>query len=125
MQDLDRTSGQGYRTTALLLVPTNGSAPRELLRVSRPEVLEGWSTLNWTPDAKALIVVKTTGETQHFWIVPVDGSKPRKLDVDISKWTLDTVRLHPDGRQIAFYAGEQSEEVWALENFLPNLREGR
>jgi hypothetical protein len=121
MQDLDHVSGEGYRTTALLLVPIDGSEPRELMRVSRPEVLEAWSTLNWTPEGKALLVLKRIGEKREFWIVPVDGSKSHKLNVDISHWTLDNVRLHPNGRQIAFYSGEQSEEIWALENFLPQL----
>jgi hypothetical protein len=27
--------------------------------------------------------------------------------------------VHPDGRRIAFTAGQDSNEVWALENFLP------
>jgi hypothetical protein len=27
--------------------------------------------------------------------------------------------LHPDGRHIAFTAGQDTSEVWAMENFLP------
>jgi len=30
--------------------------------------------------------------------------------------------IHPDGRQIAFTAGEVKEEVWVMENFLPALK---
>ena len=32
-------------------------------------------------------------------------------------WSL-VFDVHPDGRQIAFAAGENSSEVWVLENFL-------
>jgi hypothetical protein len=29
------------------------------------------------------------------------------------------VRLHPDGRRIAFTSGERKSELWVLENLLP------
>jgi hypothetical protein len=34
-------------------------------------------------------------------------------------WSSFGFDVHPDGRQIAFVAGENKEEVWVLENFLP------
>ena len=37
-------------------------------------------------------------------------------------WKGDGIKLHPDGKQIAFAAGGQSEEIWAIENLPPDLR---
>jgi hypothetical protein len=57
--------------------------------------------------------------------VPLEGT-PRKLDVDLSKWTGDgDFQLHSNGRHLAFSAnaGEPGAEIWALENVLP--RPGR
>ena len=61
--------------------------------------------------------------TRELWLVPINGDKARKLDIDISDWNLGgrEIRLHPNGREIAFFAGNQSEEIWSLENFLPLL----
>ena len=51
-------------------------------------------------------------------MAPVAGDAPRKLDIDVSNWSIDA-RMSPDGSQIAVLAGTASMEVWALENFLP------
>ena len=50
-------------------------------------------------------------------------AEARKLDIDVSDWHLSGggIRLHPNGKQIAFFAGKRSQEVWALEDFLPTL----
>ena len=29
------------------------------------------------------------------------------------------MRLHPDGRQIAYYTGRGRSDLWVMENFLP------
>ncbi|MBI4909432.1 MAG: PD40 domain-containing protein [Acidobacteria bacterium] len=116
MLDRDRTAADSSgNTTVLLLIPIDGGAPRELLRVSRPEVLEAFDNLAWTPDSKALIVMKRTGEKKELWKVSLEGGQARKLDIDVSGWL--GFRLHPNGRQVVFFAGERSEEIWSLENF--------
>ena len=30
--------------------------------------------------------------------------------------------MHPDGKRIAYLAGEWEEEVWVIENFLPTAK---
>lgn len=30
------------------------------------------------------------------------------------------LRIHPDGRQIAFWTGQDTRELWAMENILPS-----
>ncbi len=122
--------GDSYgKMSAVLLIPVASGELRELLRVARPERL-GWGGMSWTPDSQALIAIKTHGDrskdkemTRELWLVPIDGDKARKLDIDISDWSLGgrEIRLHPNGREIAFFAGKQSEEIQSLENFLPLL----
>ena len=110
----------------LLLFPVDGGEPRELLRVARPERLAAWGGMSWTPDSQALIVMKVFGKSgketgRELWLVPVNGAEARKLDIDVSDWGAGSgnIRLRPDGSQIAFFAGNRSEEIWALENFPP------
>ena len=130
-----RPYGDSYgKYNTLLLFPIEGGEPRELLRVARPERLAAWGGMSWTPDSQAVIVMKTHGDrgkdkemTRELWLVPINGDKARKLDIDISEWGAGSgaIRLHPDGSQIAFFAGNQSEEIQSLENFLPLLTKVR
>jgi len=32
---------------------------------------------------------------------------------------MEALSLHPDGRQIAFRSGHYGDEIWVMENFLP------
>ena len=124
-----RPYGDSYgKYNTLLLFPVDGGEPRELLRVARPERLAAWGSMSWTPDSQALIVMKVFGKSgketgRELWLVPIDGATARKLDIDVSDWGggSGNIRLHPDGSQIAFFAGNTSEAIWSLENFLPAL----
>ncbi len=127
-----RPYGDSYgKYNTLLLFPVDGGEPRELLRVARPERLAAWGGMSWTPDSQALIVMKVFGKSgketgRELWLVPINGAAARKLDIDVSDWGAGSsnIRLHPNGRQIAFFAGKRSEEIWALENFLPTRNAG-
>ena len=127
-----RPYGDSYgKYNTLLLFPVEGGEPRELLRVARPERLSAWGGMSWTPDSQTVIVMKVFGESgketgRELWLVPINGAAARKLDIDVSDWGAGSgnIRLHPNGRQIAFFAGKRSEEVWALENFLPARNAG-
>lgn len=67
-----------------------------------------------------LFVKRTRGKARsqvQFWRIPAEGGEPTPLDVTIDDlWGL---RLHPDGRRIAFGTQENKSEVWVMENFLP------
>jgi hypothetical protein len=55
-----------------------------------------------------------------LWLVPASGGAPRKLDIDTRTWLIDSgMRLHPNGRQLAHFSGQETREVWALENIVP------
>jgi hypothetical protein len=53
-----------------------------------------------------------------LWRVPAAGGQAEKLDLGMIN--LMHMRVHPDGRQIVFTAGDRPEkaEIWVLENFL-------
>ena len=112
------------KSSTLLLIAIAGGEPRELLRASRPEQLDGFRMI-WTPDSRAVIVPKllsTDGERKELWLVSVTDERPRKLDIDVDSWLMPGggFQLRPDGGQIAFVAeaAGSGPEVWALENLL-------
>ncbi|MDA2929196.1 tetratricopeptide repeat protein [Acidobacteria bacterium AH-259-O06] len=115
-------------TSTVLLIPIAGGELRELLRVSLPESFAPGGRMSWTPNSRAVIVTKEIGaqtlfsdahvDRKELWLVPIGDGEARKLHIDVDDWN-GGIRLHPNGQQIAFFAGKQSQEVWALENFLP------
>jgi Tol biopolymer transport system component len=109
--------------SSVVVISTSGGAARKLLLSTGPQRFPNQGYPMWTPDGRAVLVVRTsvTDEPAELWEVPVDGSAPRKLQVDLSNWTLEGVALNPDGKHLAFVASAAKSglEVWALENFLP------
>ena len=112
---LDRST----KSTTVVLIPVDGGTPRELLRVSLPESVLGNGSMSWTPDGLGLLVKKGTSADPQLWFVPMSGASPRQIDLQLTEF--GTVRMHPDGKQIAFDSRRFSSEVWVLENFLPAL----
>jgi hypothetical protein len=55
--------------------------------------------------------------TFEFLAVSPDGQAVHKLALSIYNGT--DFRIHPDGRQLAYWTGQGQIELWALENFLP------
>jgi Tol biopolymer transport system component len=100
---------------ALFIVPATGGTPRELFR--------GVGRIVWTSDSRALLALKVPPDRQELWVVPIDGSAPRNLGIEVHDSTGQIpFSLRPDGRQIAFVAGDASpswSEIWRIENFLP------
>ena len=86
----------------------------------------------WTPDGRYLRVVRNrvgsgsplwepTGSrgTPALWRISLEDGKAEKLGPTFHRGPLS---LHPDGRQVAFTCGGRVSEVWAIENFLPELK---
>lgn len=105
----------------LKVVPTSGGEPRELLTVQRPE---GVTTVAWSPDGRQLLFgrdnVAKQGLATDLWRISAEGGEPQKLELTVEG--MRELRMHPDGRQIAFSSFRLRREVWALENFLPASR---
>ncbi len=106
---------------ALHVMPAGGGLPKELVR--------GFRRVLWTSDSRALLVLKAPPEPQELWLVPIDGGAPRKLGIAVHDSSGQIpFSLRPDGRQIAFVAGNSApswSEIWALESFLPSAQARR
>jgi Tol biopolymer transport system component len=114
-----RSSDPSTKSSTVLVFPIAGGEPRELLRVNPPQHFGFF--VPWTPDGQGVIVSKFRDDSDRgeLWLVPVADGQPRKLDLDTRILQNMPIRVHPDGRQIAYMAGEHKLEVWVLENFLP------
>ncbi len=113
----------------IMLVPTSGGVAREIYR-GRPQ----W--IFWAPDGREIWTkfFKSSQDgkgqpTVEFLAISPDGAKVRELelgakqDKEAAPWQILSamdLRLSPDGRQVAFWAGQSKLELWALENFLPS-----
>ena len=112
----------------LVIIPTSGGAPREILDVAAPDGLGPFRTMGWTADSRALLFIRTTPAGKRLWEVPIDGRPARTLDIDADMFAKDAsgaldqgFALAPDGTRIAFLSGRTAYEVWAIENLLPAL----
>lgn len=98
------------------MIPVDGGAAREVTRVSAPQVFTG--NASWSPDGRSLMVNTfwTDSDRRETWFVPIDGGTHKVLDLPGFSW--GRIRVHPDGKRIAYHAGGLKTEVWVLENFL-------
>jgi Tol biopolymer transport system component len=108
-----RSGAVAMSAIALSSVREDGTSPRHLDTPFRPWA---FGHMSWTADGKA-VVLQADDAGKAVWLVPVDGTAARKLDVDASQWNLGPgMRLHPQSTHIAFFTGKDAREVWALES---------
>jgi len=114
----DRVAWREKRTGDLVRVmPLDGGEARTVYHV-RPEENQVVSGLGWTADGESLLVCRVRdGQTDvAVWIVPLDGSKPRKSD--LSELRLRGLEMHPDGKTVFFHAGLSDRRIFRTENYL-------
>ena len=120
--------GNHFAARVVLVMPASGGEPRELLRLP-DEVSESWATYSiaWTRDGSHLLFSKRIGEPRtpsELWRVSAAGGEPQKLG--LAMWGRGGVRAHPDGRRITFtYQTDRNNQLWVMENFLPQPSGGR
>jgi Tol biopolymer transport system component len=112
---------------AVVIRAVDGGESREIFRLSEGEF--DVVPMPWTPTSDAVIVRKfarprnAPSRGGELWLIPLNGSAPGKLDVDLSAAVdgqLGKIRLSPDGKQLAYVVGKlYKTETWVLENFLP------
>lgn len=114
-------SGEGDGR-AILTLSTLGGEPRRMVVLSAGVRV---TTLAWSRDGRYLYFARTGPEVSdgkaELWRVPAKGGTSEPLGLSMEG--LRELQFHPDGQRIAFAAGEYSEEVWVLENFLPPIGE--
>jgi Tol biopolymer transport system component len=107
----------------LMVMPAAGGESRILLRRDNEEdegTLLGPPV--WTPDGRYLLFKNGTESTSELWCIPVEGGEPKKV---LTMEGLGRISMHPDGRRIALGCHVWSDQVWALENFLPEPTAGK
>lgn len=98
------------------VIPIAGGEVRDLLTIKSGNFLPH----AWTPDGKEIIFVKSEKQKCELWRIPVEGGEPQKVDLTMER--MRRLRIHPDGRRIAFIAGKSVTEIWVMENFLPEKK---
>ena len=108
-------NSENDKRTSLVLVPVMGGEATQVFRAKDFGSLSNY--VNWTPDGQSVVVpIRTTNGAFQPLLVPVFGGTPRTIDLEIGQLGL---KVHPDGRQVAFTVGRAMFELWTLENFLP------
>ena len=108
--------------TEILLHPVGGGDGQVLVTTDEQHRFGRWTV--WTPDGKALLVLKgvrptgrqTEKELWTLWIVPVDGSPPieTELSHELANAGFRPLHIHPDGKRIVYVAGGDFLQFWAL-----------
>jgi len=108
---LDLRSGQ----IRSLLPPANG----------QPRVANFYS-LTWVPDGRSVVFSGQLNGDQGMWLVPLDGTAPHKIRVDVPFEGIVAMRFNPKTTQVVFSPANpnSSLEMWKLENLLANQSEG-
>lgn len=114
------TGGDESQASRLLVLRIEGGEAREVWRAEYPLHLErNASRPPWTPDGRYVLVVRGSWEDgEHVVLaVPVDGGEPiTVMDFPDARPHLS---LHPDGRRLAYSAGERRTELWVLDDLTP------
>jgi Tol biopolymer transport system component len=110
-----RSYDEATKVAALKVVSITGGAPRELLRADKDEI-PGGTPGAWSPDGSQILFTRarTKGEL-GLWRVPAQGGEAQ--EVGLTMESLREMRVHPDGKRIAFATGQvYAPEVWVMEN---------
>jgi hypothetical protein len=98
------------KSGVLEIVALDTGQSREILRVPDPSVF--YKVLSWSANGRFLFF--GNGE---LWRVAVESGGSERVGIAMAG--LLDVRVHPDGRRIAFFASQFGAELWAMERFLP------
>jgi Tol biopolymer transport system component len=103
------------KALVILLVPVAGGEVRELIRN-----VGGLGIAGWAPDSASVFINKVDNDRADTWRVSVSGGEPVKMNFSLAS-PGTPFSVHPDGQQVAYWAGNSVMEVWAMENFVPGL----
>ncbi|MBI4473287.1 MAG: PD40 domain-containing protein [Acidobacteria bacterium] len=104
----------------------DGEDIREIAHIPKGRQIRG---IAWTAGDKHILFAQSASPAVNgagvssigeLWRVAPDRGKVEKLDLAMER--LEQIRLHPDGKRIAFTAGTWKAELWVLENFLPEAK---
>jgi Tol biopolymer transport system component len=103
----------------LMIMPTSGGRPREVLRSSRLTIA---NAMSWTKDSRHLILTARApgaadDEGQHqVYALPVEGGELKPLGLSMER--IASRMVSADGQHIAFTAETRKQELWVIRNLL-------
>jgi len=104
-------------TSALVTASTSGNDVREAVHLTRGEAFDA-GTLFWSPDSGSVMARKSgTGTKPGFVRAALDGKLTTHPDLELGV----NIRVHPDGRQIAYAVpgeGAGITEVYRLDGLV-------
>jgi Tol biopolymer transport system component len=119
----------------ITVFPSSGGKSRDVYEFVQPGRW-GLIEIDWSPDGLYIFFSKIAEEQPEeenrklmweLWRVPSDGGRAQKLGLKMKRFR--SLSIHPDGRRIAFFShgiGEkQPPSFWVMENFLPEVKEGK
>jgi Tol biopolymer transport system component len=113
--------------TSLMVMPTAGGSPREILQFNEKESIpSGWhGCVEWIADGHQILFVKALKPGSfELWQIPVEGGKPQNLGIT-NQGIISGLRVHPDGKRVAFTSAKLGGDVWVIENFVPKTEPKR
>jgi len=101
----------------LWIISSYGGEPQYIGSLDEGEYID-WP--EWTPDSRQIIVIAR--KSRELYVFPIEGGKPTRMDL-LLKESEYPVSIHPDGKRFVFTHSPKSvSEVWAMENFLPEVK---
>ena len=74
------------------------------------------------PNLSRSVFSSSAGEIgDNVVTVPIDGGPSRQIKLPTTMRGNLGLDVHPDGKHIAYVSGTSREEVWVIENFLPDI----
>jgi len=119
----------GMNTQTLMVIPTDGGEPRELLRLEPTETEDPRiSGIAWSPDG-AYILIRTayySGPSQlnkptELWRIPFEGGAPEVFDHKLDG--RGPIDMQPNGQYLAFETLHITREIWVMENIMEKLQD--
>jgi len=98
----------------LMVIAIEGGELRILHRLQEGRGFAFRCPPRWTVDGRYVLFGKR--HPVELWRVPGEGGEAQKV---LAMDGLQDVSVHPDGRRIAFTCKKWIDQVWAMENFLP------
>ena len=119
----DVSQSGGSRTLAsLYVVPASGGESVLLHRLEEPHGIDMvHGEVEWSADGRYVFFATTSTEppfVSRLWRVPAGGGQAERLDqLGGSSFKDFSMRMHPNGRELAFSAGSSGGvELWVMEN---------